>query len=479
MENEHRLFDEDRDFKQEILDILETPLDKEDLMEALQEYHPYDISRAIIDEETGKISQILALIDIDLTASIFEHFEHEDAISIIKLLPLQFAVTIIDRMDSDDAVDLLQYLHDEEEDLDIVSLLSPKKRAELKRLWDYNEDEIGSQMSNSFIEFSRKMTVKDAMKRMIQKASDTEFISIIYVVEKQRLVGYLKLKQLIIARADELIEDIMETRLIYAHPHDDKEEVAIKMQDYGDSAMPIVDEEMHMVGIVTHDDLMDIISESKTEDYTKFAALGDSDIDLETETLLDGVKKRLPWLAILLGLSMVTSIILSLFEGHLTSSDGAKILAASLAIYLPLILDMSGNTGTQSLAVMIRFLSTQKKEITKKVITKYLLREVGTGIAQGFLLGLMIFVMMIVVNYIGSGNLFDYVSTMTALVTSGSICIALIVSTVLGALIPLIMDKLHIDPAVASGPFITTVSDIITLSLYYSISLAILLPLYL
>lgn len=479
MEKEHRLFDEDRDFKQEILDILNTPLDQEDLMELLEEYHPYDISRAVLDEDVQKMNQIFNVIDITLSANIFEHFDHEDAIEIIRILPLQLAVKIIDHMDSDDAVDLLQYLHDEEEDLDIVSLLSPKKRAELKRLWDYKESEIGSSMSNSFIEFSKKMTVKDAMKRMIQKASETEFISIIYVVEKQKLVGYLKLKQLIVARAEELIEDIMETKIYYAHPHDDKEEVAMMMQDYGDSAMPIVDEDLHIVGIVTHDDLMDIISESKTEDYTKFAALSDSDIDLETESLLDGVKKRLPWLAILLGLSMVTSVILSFFEGHLTSSDGAKILAASLAIYLPLILDMSGNTGTQSLAVMIRFLSTSKKEITRKVITRYLLREVGTGIAQGLLLGVMIFAMMIVVNYIGSGNLFEYVSTMTALVTSASICIALIVSTLLGAVIPLFMDKLHIDPAVASGPFITTVSDIITLSLYYSISLAILLPLYL
>lgn len=479
MEKEHRLFNEDRDFKQEIINLIETPMSRDAFLEALDEYHPYDISRALMNETMEHRISVFGMIDISLAANIFEHFEEADAIVAIKELPIKLAVKIVDHMDTDDAVDLLQYLSDEDEDLDIVSQLSLKKREELKRLWVYDEDEIGSSMSNSFIEFSKKMTVRDAMKQMISKASDTEFISIIFVVEKQKLVGYLKLKQLIIARAEELIENIMETRIIYAHPHDNKEEVANMMQDYGDSALPIVDESMHLVGIVTHDDLMDIVSDSKTEDYTKFAALSDSTIDLSSEKLFDGVKKRLPWLGILLALSMVTSIILSFFEGHLTNSDGAKILAASLAIYLPLILDMSGNTGTQSLAVMIRFLSTQKKEITKKTIVKYMFREIGTGIAQGLLLGALIFIMMSCINWISTGVLFSYLATMTALVTSGSICIALIVSTVLGALIPLIMDKMKMDPAVASGPFITTISDIITLSLYYSISLAILLPLYL
>ncbi len=479
MDKEHRQFDEERDFKYEIIELIQKQLRTSNFLELLDEYHPFDISNALIEVTKEERVKVLELIDVHDAASIFEHFENEDAITFIKELSLQLAVKIIDHMDSDDAVDLLQYIHDEDEDFDIVSLLSVKKRAELKRLWDYHENEIGSRMSNSFIEISRKMTVKEAMKLVISKAADTEFISIIFVVEKQKYVGYLKLKQLIVARAEKIIEDIMETSLIYAHPHDDKEEAAMMMQDYGDSAMAIVNEQMHIEGIVTHDDLMDIISESKTEDYTKFAALGDSDIDLETDKLFDGVKKRLPWLAVLLGLSMITSIILSFFEGYLSSSDGAKILAASLAIYLPLILDMSGNTGTQSLAVMIRYLSTSKKEMTKVVIRKYIFREIGTGVFQGLVLGVIIFVMMVLSNYISTGVFMSYLTVLTALVTSGSICIALIISTVLGALIPLIMVKIKIDPAVASGPFITTISDIITLSLYYTISLAILLPIYL
>jgi len=479
MEKQLRQFDEDRDFRQEIIDLIHSSLQLETFPELLEEYHSYDISNAIVEIEPLERISLFSQIDIDLSSGVFEHLETDEAIEYIKELPLQLAVKIIDHMDTDDAVDLLQYLESEEEDLDIVSLLSPKKRIELKKLWDYSEDEIGSRMSNSFIELTKSMTVKDAMKKVTTTAADTEYISILYVVSKHVLIGYLKLKQLIVARATETIEDIMETHLIFAHPHDDKEDVALKMQDYGESSMPIVDEMMHMVGIVTYDDLMDIISEEKSEDYTRFAALAGDDVDIQTDTLPVRVKKRIPWLVINLFLSLATSIILSFFGDSLTGSAGASILAARLAIYLPMILGMSGNTGTQSLAVMIRYLSTNKKELSFKGVTKYLSREIGTGIFQGVVIGSLVFGMILVTHMITVSLTIDHLTLMTAFVTSGSILIALILSTTLGAVVPLLMVRFKIDPAVASGPFISTVSDITTLSIYYSIALAILLPLYL
>jgi len=317
------------------------------------------------------------------------------------------------------------------------------------------------------------------MKKVTTVAADTEYISILYVVEKQKLTGYLRLKDLIIARANQTIGEIMETRVISAHPHDDKESVAQLIQDYGVSSLPIVDDNFHIVGLVTYDDLMDIISESKSEDYAKFAALSTGEIDHRSETVFKSVKKRLPWLSILLGLSMITSIILSFFEDALTGSIGAKLLAAQLAIYLPLILDMSGNTGTQSLAIMIRYLTTNKNEITKKQIKKHMFREIGTGLVQGFIIALFVFGIIMLTGYLKPTVTIDSKTIITAIVTASAIMIALIISTILGALIPLIMNQLKIDPAVASGPFITTLSDIVTLTLYYSISLSILLPYYL
>ena len=478
MEPEKNVPEVERNFVEEILNLIHDHVTESDFAEKLDEYHPYDVAQAMFQIEKEERIAIFNAVPIEMAATFFENFDQNEQIEFIKELPTLFAVNIIDHMDSDDAVDLLQYLEDIDGDIDLVNLLSPKKRAELKKLWNYEDHEIGSEMSNSFIEISVGMTVKDAMKKVTNVAGDTEYISILYVVEKQKLVGYLKLKDLIIARATQTIGEIMEPRVISAHPHDDKESVATLIQDYGLSSIPIVDDESKMIGLITYDDLMDIISESKSEDYAKFAALATGDIDHKTETVFSSIKNRLPWLSILLGLSLVTSVILSFFEDALTGSDGAKILAANLAIYLPLILDMSGNTGTQSLAVMIRYLITNKNTITEKQIRKHLFRELGTGLVEGLAISILIFGIIAITGYFKNGNQLERISLITALVTSGSIMVALVIATVLGALIPLTMSKLKIDPAVASGPFITTVCDIITLSLYYSISLAILLPFY-
>ena len=479
MGNERIVLDNERDFVEEIILLIHSDIQEPDFLEQINEYHPYDIAQALFQVNKEERIKVFNILPIEMVSTIFERFDQNDQIEFIKELPTLFAVNIIDHMDSDDAVDLLQYLEDTDEDYDLVNLLSPKKRTELKKLWNYKDDEIGSTMSNSFIELTPSLTVKDAMKKVTTVAADTEYISILYVVEKQKLTGYLRLKDLIIARANQTIGEIMETRVISAHPHDDKESVAQLIQDYGVSSLPIVDDNFHIVGLVTYDDLMDIISESKSEDYAKFAALSTGEIDHRSETVFKSVKKRLPWLSILLGLSMITSIILSFFEDALTGSIGAKLLAAQLAIYLPLILDMSGNTGTQSLAIMIRYLTTNKNEITKKQIKKHMFREIGTGLVQGFIIALFVFGIIMLTGYLKPTVTIDSKTIITAIVTASAIMIALIISTILGALIPLIMNQLKIDPAVASGPFITTLSDIVTLTLYYSISLSILLPYYL
>ncbi|HOP57115.1 MAG TPA: magnesium transporter [Bacillota bacterium] len=466
---------EEKDYIGEIVTLINAETDFSGLQKQLEEYHPFDISQALLEIDSERRRNVFLHFTYPFGAAIVEHFDSEDAIVLLKQLPLETAVRIVDNMETDDAVDLLQNLEPKDEDIDIISLLSPKKRAELNKLLVYEEDEIGSAMSGSFIRLFANMTVKEAMRKVVSIAGDTDYISILYVLENNFLVGYIRLKSLIIARAEERISDIMETRFITARPTDDKEEVSNLMQTYGESSMPITDIDMHLVGIVTHDDLMDIVSEAKSDDYAKLAGLTDGDIDLGRDSFSRAVKQRLPWLSIVLFLSLLTSLIFSFFEEALNTSI---VLAARLAVYLPLILDMSGNTGTQSLAVMIRYLNSPERDTSKKVMGKYLLREIGTGIIEGLVIGVLVFGLVIVTNLVSRGKAFDAVSLSTAVVTAFSVFVALLASTLLGALIPLGMDKVKIDPAVASGPFITTVSDIITLSIYYSISLAILLPIY-
>ena len=378
-------------------------------------------------------------------------------------------------MDLDDAVDILKYL--KKTGMRILKQIDPIRRKEILQVMLYDENEIGAYLTDSFLTLQPDITVKEAMKKVVNNAHEVDYISIIYIVDNNNtLLGFIKLKDLIIARADEQISELYKTRFPKVYPTDDKELVATLMQETSESSIPVINEDGLMEGIITHDDLMDIISLVQEEDYTKFAALSDVEVNINTSNLKKSVKSRLPWLSILLGLSMITSIILSFFEQNLSLNSGSRLLASKLAIYLPLILAMAGNTGTQSLAVMIRFL-TKNLDLDIIKIKKHILREFKTGILQGLIIGILIFIMINVTNLI----IYQEISgpnLIYAVVTSGSIFIALLVSTTLGALIPFIMVKFKIDPAVASGPFITTISDIITLSIYYSMSLLILLPLY-
>lgn len=446
----------------------------ENLINELEEYHIYDITQVVIDLSPQEIKDFFSSIDPDLKASIFEYLEEDEAEKIIKHLPDNRLIEIISKMETDEAVDLLKYLN--KDGLRLLNKTPKDIHKKLTKFMAYNENEIGAFMSDSFLTIDIELSVKDAMRKVTVAAHKVDYISILYVLKNDLLVGYLRLKDLIVARANEAIQDIMETRFPVVHPLDDKEIVAQVMNETNESSIPIIDDENNLLGIITHDDLMDIVALTEEEDYTKFAAISDTDVDLESSNLKNSVKTRLPWLTVLLGLSMVTSIVLSFFQGQLSNSQGAILLAAKLAVFLPLIQGMAGNTGTQSLAVMIRYL-TKNDDLDRNKIRKHLFRELKTGIIQGLIIGVLVFAMINLITIISDG-LISQINMAYAIVTASSITFALFVSTILGALIPVFINKAKFDPAVASGPFITTLSDIITMTIYYSVSLAILLPLF-
>ena len=463
------------EFTTDIITIIEENINNPNLETLLEEYHLYDIAQVLTNFPDDIIKAFFHTVSIEFAAEIIEYLDEEDATYIIKVIGDIDSAKIIADMDLDDAVDILKYL--KKTGMRILKQIDPIRRKEILQVMLYDENEIGAYLTDSFLTLQPDITVKEAMKKVVNNAHEVDYISIIYIVDNNNtLLGFIKLKDLIIARADEQISELYKTRFPKVYPTDDKELVATLMQETSESSIPVINEDGLMEGIITHDDLMDIISLVQEEDYTKFAALSDVEVNINTSNLKKSVKSRLPWLSILLGLSMITSIILSFFEQNLSLNSGSRLLASKLAIYLPLILAMAGNTGTQSLAVMIRFL-TKNLDLDIIKIKKHILREFKTGILQGLIIGILIFIMINVTNLI----IYQEISgpnLIYAVVTSGSIFIALLVSTTLGALIPFIMVKFKIDPAVASGPFITTISDIITLSIYYSMSLLILLPLY-
>jgi magnesium transporter len=462
------------DYQFEIVSIIENNIDFQNLSELLEQYHPYDLSRAILELDEDLLKSFFTKVEDDLLSDIFEHFTLTEVEDISHhLSPLELA-RIVELMDVDLAVDLIKVL--KKSGFEILKHIEQTKKKTILELLQYQEDEIGSYINDSFMTISVDSTIKGAMKYITQHAHEFDYISIIYVVEDNQLIGYIKLKDLIVARANEYIKDVMEIRFPLIHPHDDVEKVARIMQETRESSIPIINEDHQILGIVTHDDLVDIVLLEEEEDYTMFAGLSDYDSDSDVLSIKRSVKTRLPWLLILLGLSLFTSLILSLFNSQLSSTQPGIILASQLAVFLPLILGMAGNTGTQSLAVTIRYLS-KNENVEKQVLQRMIIRELKTGLIQGLFIGIIVFVMILLTRY-GSQNNLVALDFIYGLVTSLSIFIALVISTTLGGLIPMFMYKLKIDPAVASGPFITTLSDIVTLSIYYAIGMSILLPLY-
>ncbi len=289
------MIEEQRDFQSEIKELIEKS--PKDLETQLEEYHMFDISRVVIELEPERISEFFNMISFDFSASIFEYLEVDEAEEIIGFIPESRIVKILEIMDLDEAVDLVKFLKNE--GLNLLKKIRQPRRRDLIRIMSYDEDEIGAFMSDGFLTIDIGLNVKQAMKHVTTNAHDVDYISIIYITEDNKLKGYIKLKDLIVARANEMIFDIMETRFEKALPTDDKEVVASVMQETGESSIPIVNEADEIIGIITHDDVMDIIADTEEEDYTKFAAVLDSDIDIESSNLRNSVKTRLPWLAIL------------------------------------------------------------------------------------------------------------------------------------------------------------------------------------
>jgi len=431
---------------EEVIELLQ--IDFEKFKEEFLELHPFDQAGIIVDLDDDAFKKIIGVITVEQVSNFFEYIEDEDYDEILDNMSIQFASKVLSDMAIDDATDILKSLSADKRKK-YLSLMDHREVNDIRYLMKYQEDTAGSIMTTEYIEIGIDMVVKDAMKSLIANARDAETIYYIYVVnQKEVLQGVLSLKELILAKKDELIKDIMTDEVITVHVLDDQEAVAYTVKDYDLGAIPVVDNKNRLLGIITVDDVLDVLEEEKDEDYAKLAALSDSEFDAQSETVLSSIKSRLPWLVILLVVGGITSILLAQFEETLA-------VVPILTFFLPLILAMAGNTGTQSLAVTVRALSTNQFE-ERKDIYKHLLREIKTGFVNGLLVGILVFIFVFLV----------YNQAQIALVVSISLLVALTVATLSGALIPILMNAIKIDPAVAAGPFITTINDIIAVTVY-------------
>lgn len=433
---------------------LRTVLENEQIdlfREEFLDMHPYDQGKFFMDQPKELRMQIYTYLSPEETAEIMENIELEDTEAFFSEMDPRFAAMVFADMATDDAVDILNEL-EKDKVASFLTIMDQEAAGEIKQLLHYEEKTAGSIMTTEFIALYKTQTTKEAMLDLKKEAPDAETIYYLYVVdEDKRLVGVLSLRDLIIADEDTLIGEVMSEKVVSVSVALDQEEVAQMIRDYDFLAVPVVDFQQHLLGIITVDDILDVMDEEASDDYSKLA--GVSDVDRPTESAIHSAKKRLPWLIILLFLGMLTASLIGRFEDTLSK---VTILAA----FIPVIAGMSGNTGTQALAVAVRGIATGEYGQSGKL--KLIMREASTGLITGSCCGVVI----TIVIYLWKGDIF------LGLLVGISILATLTVATIAGALIPMVMDRLKIDPAVASGPFITTINDLISILIYFGLATA-------
>lgn len=360
----------------------------------------------------------------------------------------QYAADMLANMYTDNAVDMLQQL---EEDTvpEYLQLMEPEQASNIRGMIEYEVDTAGSIMTTEYISIKSNQTVRSAMALLKTLARDAETIYYIYVVDNVgELVGVLSLRDLIVTPEKEMIYDIMSDRIIRVNVDDDQKDVALVARDYDFLALPVVDDHNILLGIITVDDILDVMHEEATSDYSGLAAV---DVDEITANPFQAAAKRLPWLLTLLVLGMGTSTLISNYESLIAD-------AAVLSVFVTLITGTAGNAGTQSLAVAVRKIGSPKS--AQHNWLSMIGQELTTGIVSGIVTGLAI---ILIVGFWQN-------NWILGTIIGFSMFAAITVANLAGSLIPLLMNRIGFDPAVASGPFISTFSDLTSVLIYFNIA---------
>ncbi|EMV3081256.1 magnesium transporter [Staphylococcus pseudintermedius] len=450
-DNEQILLDGEEMFNKALLDDFIAKGDIDGFREEFLALHSYEQSEYFEISDDDVRQKMYRFLSPEEVSEFFENLEidEEDYEVLFETMNATYASQVLEQMSYDNAVDILNQLS-KKKIASLLMLMNREEAKEIKALLHYDEDTAGGIMTTEYISLTINTPVHEALMRVKDQAPDAETIYVIFVVdEDKKLVGVISLRDLIIAENDAYIEDIMSERVISANVADDQEDVAQTMRDYDFIAMPVVDYQNHLLGIITIDDIVDVMDEEASEDYSRLA--GVSDIDSTDDTIFQTALKRLPWLLILTVLGMITASILGSFEETLEK-------VALLAAFIPIISGMSGNSGTQSLAVSVRNISTG--DIKEKSKIKLALRESGSGFLTGITCAVSLSLIIMLL----------YGQPYLALIVGTSLTIAMTVGTTIGSVIPLVINRLGIDPAVASGPFITTINDIVSMLIYFGLA---------
>lgn len=443
-------------YEQEILNIIRSKDSPKVIGDRLKEYHAKDLGEVLEILERKERESLYRLMDVRDLSELLEYTD--DAEKYLSELDLKKAAEILANMEPDEAVDILKRT-DTQRKKAWVELMELDARKKLQMLASYDEDEIASRMTTNFVSLCCNTSIKEAMNSVVAQAAEHDNISMIYVLDENRIYyGAISLKSLILAREGTNLEDIIVTAYPYVYADEKIDDCLEILKDYSEESIPVLSDDNHILGVITAQDMVEVVDEEMGEDYAMLAGLT-AEEDLE-EPVRESVKKRLPWLVLLLGLGLLVSSVVGVFE---------KVVAQLTIIicFQSLILDMAGNVGTQSLAVTIRVLMDE--HLTGKQKLKLVGKEIRVGFTNGLILGTL--------SFAGIGvyiMLFKNMAPGMAFAISGCIGIALLmamlVSSLVGTVIPLLFKQAGVDPAVASGPLITTINDLVAVVAYYGLT---------
>lgn len=451
------------DYRAEIAGVIRSNLTPGRMRERILSYHENDAAEALemlTREERGKLYNILD------TASLAGILEYADRpLDYIRELGVRKRVEVLSQLDASVAADILRQMEKPERDT-VLELMEPDAKGRVLLISSFDEDEIGSRMSENYIRIAAGSTIKEAMSSLIGQAAENDNISTLYVVDGNGVFsGAVNLKDLIIAREGDSLESITSCSHPYVYASAPLEECVRTLRDYSEDSVPVLGSDNRLLGVITAQDLTDAVENELGEDYAKLAGLSSGE-DL-AEPVGKSVRKRLPWLMILLGLGMLVSSVVGIFE--------AVVAQLTIVIFFQsLILDMAGNVGTQSLAVTIRVLMDE--EVSRRQKWKLIWKEARIGFLNGLILGTLAFVLVGAYLWLLKGNA-PFFSFAVSGCVSAALLMSMIVSSIFGTGIPMFFRKIHVDPAVASGPLITTINDLVAVVSYYGLAWLLLIRL--
>ena len=440
-------------------EILKDLIKNKKLAEAkkiLVEMNEYDIASLIEDLPSDELVKVYRLLPKDIATDVFVNFDEDVQHELISMLTKKEAKTLIEDMFTDDIVDLFE----EMPAILVTSLLGnldKEMRNTINVLLKYPENSAGSLMATEYIHLKKGLTIKESIDRIRKQKDDFVTYESFFVTDsKRKLLGTVNVKDLLVNDMDTLIDDVMVESEHSINTMMDQEEVASIFQDYNYSTLPVVDSEERLVGVITIDDIVDIMEEEATEDMEKMAAIVPTEKPYLKLSIWEIFKSRMPWLLFLMISATFTGAIISSFEGALAT-------VSVLTVFIPMIMGTGGNAGGQASVTVIRALSLGEVEF--KDALKVILKESVVGIVCGFTLSVCNFFKLL---------LFDRVGWMIALVVCLALFLTVLLAKIIGALLPILADKLKLDPAVMANPMITTIVDAGSLLVYFKVATMLL-----